>query len=42
LYRAFSQTLPGVRTLLGLGLGAVDHLGPVKAWLSRRATNSPG
>jgi ubiquinone biosynthesis UbiH/UbiF/VisC/COQ6 family hydroxylase len=39
LYRAFRLRLPGVRAALGLGMEAVDRLGPLKAWLSRQATS---
>lgn len=38
LYRAFRLHLPGVKAALGLGMEAVDRLGPLKAWLSRQAT----
>jgi ubiquinone biosynthesis UbiH/UbiF/VisC/COQ6 family hydroxylase len=38
LYRAFRLPLPGLRALLGFGLGAVDRLAPVKSWLARRAS----
>jgi 2-polyprenylphenol 6-hydroxylase len=40
LYRAFRLHLPGVKAALGLGMEAVDRLGPLKAWLSRQATSS--
>jgi ubiquinone biosynthesis UbiH/UbiF/VisC/COQ6 family hydroxylase len=37
LYRAFRLPLPGVRPLLGLGLSAVDRLGPLKQLFTQRA-----
>lgn len=40
LYRAFRLHLPGVKAALGLGMEAVDKLGPLKGWLSRQATSS--
>ena len=40
LYRAFHLSVPGLRALLGTGLGLVDRLAPVKGWLARRATTS--
>jgi ubiquinone biosynthesis UbiH/UbiF/VisC/COQ6 family hydroxylase len=38
LYRAFRLSAPGLRTALGLGMEAVDRLGPIKNWLARQAT----
>jgi ubiquinone biosynthesis UbiH/UbiF/VisC/COQ6 family hydroxylase len=38
LYRAFRLRLPGLKAALGLGLEAVDKLGPLKSWLARQAT----
>ena len=40
LYRAFHLSLPGLRAFLGLGLGLVDRLTPVKGWLARRASTT--
>ncbi len=40
LYRAFHLTVPGLRAVLGFGLGMVDRLAPVKSWFARRATTS--
>ncbi|MDR3416138.1 MAG: UbiH/UbiF/VisC/COQ6 family ubiquinone biosynthesis hydroxylase [Nevskia sp.] len=37
LYRAFRLRLPGLKAALGLGLEAVDRLGPLKGWLARQA-----
>jgi 2-polyprenyl-6-methoxyphenol hydroxylase-like FAD-dependent oxidoreductase len=37
LYRAFRLRLPGLKAALGLGMEAVDKLGPLKAWLARQA-----
>ena len=37
LYRAFRLRLPGLKAVLGLGMEAVDRLGPLKAWLARQA-----
>ena len=40
LYRAFHLSLPGLRAVLGLGLGLVDRLTPIKGWLARRASTT--
>lgn len=40
LYRTFHLSVPGLRAVLGLGLGMVDRLTPVKNWFARRATIS--
>jgi ubiquinone biosynthesis UbiH/UbiF/VisC/COQ6 family hydroxylase len=40
LYRAFRLRLPGLKAALGLGMEAVDRLGPLKSWLTRQAANA--
>jgi ubiquinone biosynthesis UbiH/UbiF/VisC/COQ6 family hydroxylase len=40
LYRAFRLRLPGVKAALGLGMEAVDRMGPLKSWLARQAAGS--
>lgn len=40
LSRAFRLRLPGLRTVLGLGMEAVDRLGPVKTLLMRQAASA--
>lgn len=40
LSRAFRLRLPGLRTVLGLGMEAVDRLGPVKGLLMRQAASA--
>jgi len=38
LYRLFKAPVPGLRTLLGVGIDGVDQLAPLKSWLARQAT----
>jgi len=40
LYRAFRLRLPGLKAALGLGMEAVDKLGPLRSWLARQAANA--
>jgi len=40
LYRAFRLRLPGLKAALGLGMEAVDKLGPLRSWLVRQAANA--
>lgn len=37
LYRLFSAPLPGLRTLLAVGMDGVDQLAPLKRWLALQA-----
>jgi len=38
LYRLFKAPVPGLRTLLGVGIDGFDQLAPLKSWLARQAT----
>jgi 2-octaprenylphenol hydroxylase len=40
LDKAFRAPLPGIRPLLGLGLGLVDRLGPLRTLLAQQAASS--
>ncbi len=40
LYRLFSAPVPGLRSLLGIGIDGVDQLTPLKSWLARQAINA--
>jgi len=40
LYRAFRLRVPGFKAALGLGMEAVDKLGPLKSWLVRQAADA--
>lgn len=40
LYRLFSAPVPGLRSVLGIGIDGIDQLGPLKSWLARQATEA--
>ncbi len=42
LYRGFGSAVPGLRELLGIGLEAVNRIGPAKSVLARQAARGTG